>query len=197
MGQKSGGGAVPLLVAAGSPSNAMSPGQRPISIPSGILIHTAVWPQRTWVENCGGLCPLWKGELGAYLTQCGLGWGLPPCQASPWFVQPFGHNTLTLQTDIEVNGPVAQGETFYKRTPQNDPRRRGLEWLGSLKIISNVIVWQNIYGILFIYNNCLSTYCTISETTSTTSVWSKTVNFYYPYMEFQRIFGVRKLDPIG
>ena len=30
---------------AGSPSNTMSPGPRPTSIPSGILIHPAVWPQ--------------------------------------------------------------------------------------------------------------------------------------------------------
>jgi len=31
----------------GSPSDTMSPGSRPISIPSGILIHPAVWPQYT------------------------------------------------------------------------------------------------------------------------------------------------------
>ena len=30
---------------AGSPSNTMSPGSRPTTIPSGILIHAAVWPQ--------------------------------------------------------------------------------------------------------------------------------------------------------
>jgi len=43
---------------AGSPSQTKSPGPRPISIPSGILIHAAVWPQRTWAENWG-LCPFW------------------------------------------------------------------------------------------------------------------------------------------
>jgi len=38
--------AVPLSVGgAGSPSNAMSPGLWPTSVPSGILIHPAVWPQ--------------------------------------------------------------------------------------------------------------------------------------------------------
>ena len=31
--------------AAGSPSNTMSPGPRPTSVPSGILIYPAVWPQ--------------------------------------------------------------------------------------------------------------------------------------------------------
>jgi len=36
------------------------PGPRPTSIVSGILIHPAVWPQRTWTENWG-LCPFWWG----------------------------------------------------------------------------------------------------------------------------------------
>jgi len=46
---------------AGSPSNTMSPGPRPTSVPSGILIHSAVWPEQTWTENWG-LCPLWGGR---------------------------------------------------------------------------------------------------------------------------------------
>jgi len=33
---------------AGSPFNTMSPEPRPTSAPSGILIHTAIWPQQTW-----------------------------------------------------------------------------------------------------------------------------------------------------
>jgi len=38
-------GAVPLFGGAGSPANTMLPGPRPIFLPSGILIHRAVWPQ--------------------------------------------------------------------------------------------------------------------------------------------------------
>jgi len=38
------------------PSNTKSPGPRPTSIPSGIVIHPAVWPQWTLAENWG-LCP--------------------------------------------------------------------------------------------------------------------------------------------
>ena len=40
-------GALPPLwgVGAGSPSNTMSSEPRPTSVPSGILIHAAVWPQ--------------------------------------------------------------------------------------------------------------------------------------------------------
>ena len=81
---------------AGSPSNKKSPGLRPTSMPSAILIHPAVWPQQTWAENWGGglrsLAPrksfdilalyksdyyyyyyLGRGELGPHLTQCRLG----------------------------------------------------------------------------------------------------------------------------
>jgi len=38
-------------VSTGSPSNTMSPGPRPTSIPSGILIHPAVRPQYTNVTD--------------------------------------------------------------------------------------------------------------------------------------------------
>ena len=36
-------------------------------LPSGILNHPAVWPQRRCAEN-GGCAPFW-GELGPHLTQ--------------------------------------------------------------------------------------------------------------------------------
>jgi len=63
MGRKLGGGCAPLTGAGtGSPCNTMSPGQRSTSLPSGILIHPAVWPQQTLVENWG-LCPF--GGRGA------------------------------------------------------------------------------------------------------------------------------------
>jgi len=38
-------GSVPLLGGAESPCNTTRPGPRPTFIPSGILIHAAVWPQ--------------------------------------------------------------------------------------------------------------------------------------------------------
>ena len=76
---------------AGSPSNTMSPGPRPTSIPSGLLIHPAIWPQRTWAENWGELCPLFAGA-GSHLAQCGLDRGPPPRQVPSWSIQPFGHN---------------------------------------------------------------------------------------------------------
>ena len=48
---------------AGSPSNTKLPGPRPSSMPSGILIHAAIWPQQIWAENWG-LCPFRGGEVG-------------------------------------------------------------------------------------------------------------------------------------
>jgi len=44
-----------------------------------------------------GTATLWGG-LGPHPTQCGRDRGLPPCQVWSWSIQPFGHNTPTLQT---------------------------------------------------------------------------------------------------
>jgi len=59
--------AVPLSIGggAGSPSNT-SPGPRPTSIQSGILIHPAVWSQQTWAEKWGeAAAPLSMGGAGS------------------------------------------------------------------------------------------------------------------------------------
>ena len=51
-GPKRGGGAAePLSRAVRTPSNTMWPGRRSTSVPSGVVIHPAVWPQRTLAEN--------------------------------------------------------------------------------------------------------------------------------------------------
>jgi len=75
---------------AGSPSNTVWPGARSTSVPSGILIHPAVWPQQTWAKNWGSCALL--GELDPHLTQYRLGWGLPPYQVASLSTQPFGHS---------------------------------------------------------------------------------------------------------
>jgi len=77
MGRK-GGCCAPSRGGVGSPSNTMSPGQRPTSVPNGILIHPTVWPQYTDVTDR----------------------------------QPG-------QTDRTDDGPIAQGEPFYKQSPKN------------------------------------------------------------------------------
>ena len=58
---------------AGSPSNTKSAMPRPTFLPSGILIHTAIWLQQLWAPYGGG-------ELVPRLTQCVQGRGLPACQ---------------------------------------------------------------------------------------------------------------------
>jgi len=64
MGQKV-GVLCPFPGGAASLSNTMSSGPRPTSIPSGILVHPAIWPQQTWAENWGGggAVPLWVGMV--------------------------------------------------------------------------------------------------------------------------------------
>ena len=55
-GPKRGGGCcVPFGRGAESPSNTMWHGPRPTSVPSGILIHPAVWPQQILAENWGAV----------------------------------------------------------------------------------------------------------------------------------------------
>jgi len=63
-------GLCPLLGGgAGSPSNTTWSGPRPTSVPSGILIHPAIWPQQTWAENWGRVCAPFSGE-GSWAYLC-------------------------------------------------------------------------------------------------------------------------------
>ena len=84
-----------------SPSNTMSLGQKPTSLPSGILIHPGIWPQQIRAENWG-LCPFGGGEVGSHLTQCGLGPGLPPYQVATWSIKSFGYNRHGLKVGREL-----------------------------------------------------------------------------------------------
>jgi len=73
------GGCVPFGGGALGP-NVMWPAPGLTFVPSGILIHPAVWPQHTWAENWGDGCAPWGIELGPHLTQCVQGRDLPACQ---------------------------------------------------------------------------------------------------------------------
>jgi len=78
---------------------------------NAVLVSRSASAMQTWGEN-KGLCPL--GRMGPHLTQRDQGRGLPACQVSFWSIQPFGHNTPTLQTDRQNsteqnrhdNGPI-------------------------------------------------------------------------------------------
>ena len=51
----------------------MSLWSRPTSIPSGILMHAAVWPQYAWAKKCGDLSPFWRGGAGSPSNTVSLG----------------------------------------------------------------------------------------------------------------------------
>jgi len=78
------------LAVAGSSSNTMLHGARLTSLPSGILIHPAVWPQPTWAENWG-LCPMGESRVLSSSNTMSLGpRPMPPYQVAS--IQPFRHN---------------------------------------------------------------------------------------------------------
>ena len=54
-------------------------------------------------RKLGGLLYPLFGELDPRPTQCSLGRGLHPCQVSSWSIEPFGHNTPTLQTGRQTD----------------------------------------------------------------------------------------------
>jgi len=87
------GGLCPFEGGGATPSNTTSPGPRFTSVPSGILIHPAVWPQKTWAKNwVGVVCLFFLGVAGS-----------PSNTKSPeprptsipngiLSIQPYGHN---------------------------------------------------------------------------------------------------------
>jgi len=64
-------------------------------MPSGILMHPAVWPQK-WAENLGALSLLGGEELGPHPAKCGLDQGPPP---SNCHLDPSSH-MATPATDV-------------------------------------------------------------------------------------------------
>jgi len=68
--------------AAATSSNTTSPGPRSTSVPSGILIHPAVWPQYTGQKFGGGFACFSGRELGPHQTQSHMGRVLPPYQVA-------------------------------------------------------------------------------------------------------------------
>jgi len=70
----------------GSPSNTMSLGLRPTSLPSGILIHPAIWPKQIWGENWG-LCPFGGGGAGSPSSTMWPG-PRPTCMPSGILIHP-------------------------------------------------------------------------------------------------------------
>ena len=111
MGRKLGGSAQ---------SNTVAWAERPTTIPSGILIHPAIWTQQIWAENWGGAVPLWrKGSSPPNTMWPGP---RPTCMPSFILIHPTVWPQYTTARDRQDrNGLIAQGEPFYKRSPRNPP----------------------------------------------------------------------------
>ena len=106
----------------------------------------------------GGLCPFW-GELSPHLTQCGLGRGLPPYQVASWSIQPFGHNTPTLQTDSTGQDKTGQTDgTMVRQQRANRftngrPKNNKINYkCMNLLTVTTIITLVQIYFIII--QNC-------------------------------------------
>jgi len=115
----------PFLRQSWAPSNTMSSGTRPTSIPSGILIYPALWPQRTWAENWG-LCPFW----GSCVSPSNTMWPGPSpiCMPSFILIRPTVWPQYTNVTDRQNRTGLRSDsigrtilQTVTQKPPQNPP----------------------------------------------------------------------------
>ena len=86
--------------AAGFPYSTMSLGPRPASLPSGILIHPAIWPQQIWAENWVAL-PLWGRGAGSLSNTMWPG-PRPTCLPSFILIHPTVWSQYTSITDRQT-----------------------------------------------------------------------------------------------
>ena len=107
MGQKLGGVGVPFFLGvAASPSNTKSPGPRPTSIPNGNVAQADAYLRTK--RHLDPSSRLATADMG---RKCG---GL--------LCSLFSGARSQSNTDMTDNGPIAQGEPFYKRSPKNQGR---------------------------------------------------------------------------
>jgi len=152
MDQKFGGAVPPFLWGErpGSPSNTMSPWPRPTSVPSGILIHPAIWPQWTWAKSWG-LCPFWGGGAG---SPSNTRWSEPRPTSTPSFILILCHNTPMLQTAQDETEKTVRtdrqrsdsiGRSIMCTPPDLDMHLRMCQWLNwSLQTITNMhLKWKH------------------------------------------------------
>ena len=86
--------------------------------------------------------------VGPHLTQCSLGRRLPPYQVASRSIQPFGHNTPTLQTDSQdIQWSDSTGETKISRVTRITPvGSTGVQIPNGISIGSAVFQssWQSV-----------------------------------------------------
>jgi len=112
MGRKLRGSAPFWGEGAGSPSNTMSLGLKPTVLPSGILIHPAIWPQQIWAENWW-LCPFGGG--GANTMWPGP---RPTCMPSFILIRPTVWPQYTSVTNSTGQWSVSAGRTVLQTVAQ-------------------------------------------------------------------------------
>ena len=85
----------------------MSPGLRPTSVSSGILVHSAVWPQYTWAEKWGAAVPfsggswaqsntMWPGPVGRKVE----GRAVVPLSVGTWV--PIERNVTWVEAYVRI-----------------------------------------------------------------------------------------------
>ena len=105
MGQKLERGALPPFFGEGrpgSPSNTKSPGLRPTSIPTGILIHQAIWLRQIWAKNWGLRPPFGGGGAGSPSETMWPG-PRPTCMPSFILIHPTVWPQCTNVTDRQTD----------------------------------------------------------------------------------------------
>jgi len=106
----------------------MSPGLRPTSLPTGILIHPAVWPQQTWAENWG-VCPPFLGGAGS------------PCHNVAW---------VTWATCIATSmaNRFTNGRPKCHKPPGNSRRLERYLLYPTILLFTLTTLWINRYRLL-------------------------------------------------
>ena len=87
-------------------------------LPSGVLIHPAVWPQQSCAEKWEGCCAPFRGGAGSPSNTM---WPGPKPTSIPsgiLIIQPFGHNTPTLRRDRTGQRSDSTGEPFHRTVAQ-------------------------------------------------------------------------------
>ena len=145
-------------------------------MPSGILIHASIWPQQIWAENWG-LCPFrgWRGESPS--NTVGLWPGPRPiCMPSFVLIRPTVWPQCTNVTDRQTgstdrqtdNGPIAQCEPFYNRSPKNVKHSRFssnfhvsfIHLVKCFAVPDDITHWQHVtYGTAILQFLSISIFC--------------------------------------
>jgi len=125
-GPKIGEGAPPPFWATGvgSPSNTKSPGLRPTSIPRGILIHPAIWPQQIWTKNWEGLSPFGGGGAGSPSNTMWPGMR-PTCTPSFTLIHPTAWPQYTNITDKTDKQTAQRSDNTGRTILQTVVQKRG------------------------------------------------------------------------